>query len=298
MISILAAILVSGQNAEAANAIVFTSIAGSTQSIINYTRENEYEADRMGLELLKKSQYDPQAMADFMLILQRREQVGELAGIEYLRTHPISANRIAEITSRLSAGRKKMPAQTRYQQFRDYLFYLYPDKSANRDSRFYLALDNMRNGRYAVADKILQELLRFDPDSLWLNYVWAQNLELAGRLDEAARVYEASLMLYPDEIAITVRLAKLLLSRQKAQQALSWVLKIADRHKTRAEIYLLLVEIYRTLGRDSLRQLAEANFHWYDGNKKQARKLFKALLTSGSLDAAQEAEIRQRMGSD
>ena len=48
MISLLAALLIGGQNSDLASALVFSSAAGSGQTMLNFTRANEYEADRIG----------------------------------------------------------------------------------------------------------------------------------------------------------------------------------------------------------------------------------------------------------
>ena len=297
MISLLAAILISGQDTEVANAILFTGIAGSTQSMINYTRENEYEADRVGIELLKKSDYNPHAAADFMRTLQSREQGGELADIEYLRTHPVSENRIAEINSRLQDVGEKVSSPLHFQQYKDFLFYLYPQTSARRHSRFALALEQMRNGKYKLAESVLRDLLKYDPDSLWLNYALAQNLEFQQKTDQAMAIYRSTLLIYPDDLALNLKLSRLLLQQGKPQQALRSAQGVFRRYREEAAIYQLQVEIYAQLGKELQKQLAEANYHWYNGNRDQASKQFEALLKNDALDIATAAEIRQKIES-
>lgn len=299
LISIIAAILVSGKDIEAASAIIYTGVAGSAQSMINFTRENEYEADRVGVEVLKKSEYDPQAMADFMKIMQSREQGGELSNIEYLRTHPVNSNRIAEITSRTSTVKKKQPKFTRYQQFKDYLFYMYPDNKESRShSRFSLALEHTRNGRYTIAEKIYQELLLTDPDSIWFNYALAENMEYRNHLETATQLYRSMLLVYPADIAITARLVNVLLVQNQPETALNIVMQLYEEHKAQSRVYKLLSDIYRKLNNDPSRQLAEANYHWFSGNKKQARIQFKALISKGILDAADAESIKEKLALD
>ena len=286
MVALLAAILVGGQHAEAANAIIFTSIAGGTQSMVNYTRENEYEADRMGIELLKKSDYNPYAAADFMRLLQSHEQQGGLASIEYLRTHPVSSNRIAEILARLQGVRRKTSPGLRFQQFKDYLFYLYPQNPVRRHSRFARALALMRKGHLRRSAMLLGKLAKTDPDSLWISYALAQNMELQHRFRQAQKIYRNTLLLYPDDLALTLKLAHLLLEQGKPEQALVAAAGVFGQYKRNPAIYRLQVEIYRQLNKPTQKQLAEANYHWYSGHKKLALQQFKALLASGRLDVA------------
>lgn len=299
MVSILAAILVaSSQDVEAGAAIMHTGVAGSIQSMINFTRENEYEADRLGVEVLKKSDYNPEAMADFMKILQSHEQGGELAGIEYLRTHPVNSNRIAEIVSRISTFEKKQPKFTRFQQFKDYLFYLYPDgRGTGGNTRFSVALGHMHHGRYGAAQKIYQELLENDPDSLWFNYAMAENLEFQKRLSEAEKIYQSTLLLYPEDMAIAARLVNVLLAQGQPDNALEIALQVYDKQKKDPEIYQLLVKIYEKLEMKPLRELAEAKYHWLVGNKKHARTLFKKLIANGELDTAEEEWVKEKLST-
>jgi predicted Zn-dependent protease len=74
------------------------------QRQINYTRDNESEADRIGIRTLSRSGYDPAAMADFFEKLQtviRSNQGGERERTpDYLQTHPVTLTRISEARQR------------------------------------------------------------------------------------------------------------------------------------------------------------------------------------------------------
>ena len=297
VIAMLAAILVSGSNPDAATAILYTGIAGSTQSMINFTRANEYEADRVGVELLKKSDYNPAAMVDFMLLLQSRESRGELSSIEYIRTHPVSSNRVAEIRARLKqdSAQQAYPAN-RYQQFKDYLFYQYLSHvEKRRYSQFYQALLLTKNGQYANAETLFRTLIREDPDSIWYSYALAENLEFQQRREEARQIYQSLLLLYPDELAIGVRIVNILRMEHREVEALEIALKLTGKHEKDPQVYKLLVALYDKLDAPLLKDLSEANYHWFSGNQKQAEKLYKSLLVKGKLDAANEEKIREKL---
>lgn len=296
MISILAAILVSSQDSELAGALVYTGAAGSAQSMVNFTRANEYEADRVGIELLKKSDYDAAAMADFMQLLQSREQAGELSRIEYIRTHPVNSNRIAEIqarTQRIERGKNK---NRRFDQFKDYLLYLYPELSySGEKSEFFKALQLTRNGQLKQAESIYRTLIERDPDSIWYSYALAENLDYQGRLDESAQLYKSLLLLYPDDLAIGARLAKAYMKQSRYESALNIAERLVNDHESETLVYQLQVEIFTALSKDAYRQLAEANYHWFNGNRELAEKLFKALLARGVLDAGREEGIKLKL---
>jgi len=105
--TILAAILLSQQSAEAGQAALLTGIAAARQSAINYTRVHEYEADRIGIQLLTDAGYNPRGMVDFFEVLRRRTSLNSRKQLEFLRTHPLTNNRISE--ARNNAARLANP---------------------------------------------------------------------------------------------------------------------------------------------------------------------------------------------
>ena len=89
----------SGQMTEAA---VATAGALQIQTAIDYTREHEREADRVGLTLLQRAGFDTRAMAVFFERMLRANRLNEFKGAPaYLRTHPLTTERIADIQDRI-----------------------------------------------------------------------------------------------------------------------------------------------------------------------------------------------------
>ena len=91
----------SGDNA--AQAAIVSAMGLMQQRQIDYTRSNEHEADRLGIQTLARSQYDPMAMADFFGTMQARARAnaaGAYDAPEYLMTHPVTTTRITEAKER------------------------------------------------------------------------------------------------------------------------------------------------------------------------------------------------------
>ena len=96
----------SGQITEAA---VATAGALQIQNQIDYTRDHEREADRVGLTLLDRAGFDTRGMATFFERLLRSNRLNELKGApSYLRTHPLTTERIADIQGRIEDTPAKM----------------------------------------------------------------------------------------------------------------------------------------------------------------------------------------------
>ncbi len=94
------AILASRSNPQVGQAIIATTQAGAIQSQINFTRKHEREADRVGLDILVDADFDPQGMPDFFERLQRASRFYDNGAPPYLRTHPMTYERIADIQNR------------------------------------------------------------------------------------------------------------------------------------------------------------------------------------------------------
>lgn len=90
-----------GGGGQAAEAAVMGASALQIQNQIDFTRENEREADRVGFQLLSRSGYDPRAMQTFFERMLRANRLNELKGMpSYFRTHPLTTERIADMADR------------------------------------------------------------------------------------------------------------------------------------------------------------------------------------------------------
>lgn len=94
------AILASRSNPQVGQAVMAASQASVIQSQLNFTRRHEKEADRVGLNILVAAGFDPQGMSAFFERLQKASRFYENGAPSYLRTHPITYERIADIQNR------------------------------------------------------------------------------------------------------------------------------------------------------------------------------------------------------
>ncbi|SCY25196.1 M48 family metalloprotease [Nitrosospira sp. Nsp13] len=94
------AVLASRTNPQAAQAVLIGSQARQIQSQLDFTRDHEKEADRIGLNILISAGLDPRGMSEFFERLQTAGRFRENGAPSYLRTHPITYERIADIDNR------------------------------------------------------------------------------------------------------------------------------------------------------------------------------------------------------
>lgn len=94
----------SSSSGDAPIAIAASMSALQQQMAINFTRYHEYEADRVGINTLHAAGLDPEGMATFFAKLMQKNRIDPRYQLpEYLRTHPLSVNRVTEARNRLKA---------------------------------------------------------------------------------------------------------------------------------------------------------------------------------------------------
>jgi beta-barrel assembly-enhancing protease len=81
-------------------AVIAGASAASIQSQLNYTRDFEREADRIGFQYLQQAGFDVSGMGTFFERLQKATRLYENNAPAYLRTHPLSSERIADMQGR------------------------------------------------------------------------------------------------------------------------------------------------------------------------------------------------------
>jgi len=100
MAALALALLASRSNPNVAGAAIATTQAYSIQNQLNYSRDYEREADRLGYDMLNRSGYDVRGMSGFFSRLQRANRFYDTSAPAYLRTHPLTTDRIADMESR------------------------------------------------------------------------------------------------------------------------------------------------------------------------------------------------------
>jgi predicted Zn-dependent protease len=113
------AVLASRTNPQAAEAVLVGSQARQIQSQLDFTRDHEKEADRIGMNILVSAGFDPHGMSAFFEHLQKAGRFHENGAPSYLRTHPITYERIADIENRIqSMSYRQVPDSMNFQLVR------------------------------------------------------------------------------------------------------------------------------------------------------------------------------------
>jgi predicted Zn-dependent protease len=294
ILSMIAGLLIGTVDSQAGAAVLYGGIAGTQQAMINFTRENEYEADRLGMELMYGGQFDPNGMVEFFTIMSRLSGSSELGNIEYLRTHPIGSNRIAEAIGRIKNNAGGVDQVDYYLLFKDYLLFVSSDHLPDRGSQFLRALASIKAAEYQRADMLLSSLYRQDNENIWYSIAFAENLEHLGRESEAELVYRRLLDIFPGDYVLSMRLLGLLKIAGRYHSALVIARRLENEFPENQQIYFELSAIYQSLRRPALQMMAEAEFHRITGNPNQAIKLYDQVLVSSDADLTTVSKAREK----
>lgn len=93
--------MAASKNANVGSAAIVGGQALAVQSQLNFSRDMEREADRVGFSVLQGAGYEIRGMASMFEKLQQASRLNDSGGFPYLRTHPLTTERIAEAQSRM-----------------------------------------------------------------------------------------------------------------------------------------------------------------------------------------------------
>ncbi|HRH05700.1 MAG TPA: M48 family metalloprotease, partial [Burkholderiaceae bacterium] len=99
--SMVLGVLAAKNNANVANAVIAGSQAVQIQSQLNYSRDMEREADRIGFNLLQTAGFEPQGFVAMFKLLQQSARLSDNGSYPYLRTHPLNTERIGDMDARM-----------------------------------------------------------------------------------------------------------------------------------------------------------------------------------------------------
>ncbi|WP_435799888.1 beta-barrel assembly-enhancing protease [Pectobacterium aroidearum] len=180
----LGSILLAMANPQLGMAALSGTLAGAQQGMITFTQANEQEADRIGIQVLQRAGFDPQAMPNFLQKLADQSRYASRPP-EMLLTHPLPESRLSDARNRANQMRS-----TPVQSSQDFLFakirtfgmYGSPERPLSNDlleqwekgnvreqlaAKYGRAIQFYQAKKYDEARNVLQPLLSNAPENPW-----------------------------------------------------------------------------------------------------------------------------------
>jgi predicted Zn-dependent protease len=301
-----------GGNANATAAAIQGTQALTIQNQLDFTRENEYEADRIGFQRLVAAGFDPNGAAGLMERLQRSTRFVEGNAPSYLRTHPITYERIAEAQARA----QNMP----YKQVADSLdFQLVRAllKSYQGDPRTTTAIfeDALREHKYnsEIAERYglvatllrgkdiprakaeLAKLERIAPPHPMIEAMAGNVLMGAGEYDAAAKRFAAALQRYPNKMQLVYDYPEALLKAIQPAQAAAFVETQLQRFPGDGPLHQIAARAYAEQNMRMLEHQHQGEYYAWAGNLTGAITQFELAAKAGDGNFYQASVVETRL---
>ena len=277
------ALLLARSNPELAKGALVVSQALGVQTVLDFTRENEKEADRVGIKILHKAGFDARGFIDFFKTLQRGSQYSIGAAPSFLRTHPITSDRISDIENRLT----KYPYKQRlddpsFNFVKGKIRLFLQDKKSiikqlevnikNKSyvselgERYTLTYAYLLNENFKEAQREMKWLKNQNIKNPMIDQLEIEILIKKGEINAAYTSIKKALKKYPNYRAFVYELANYFIEKKSANKAIKHIQSYLLIFKTDPKLYKLLAKAY-SLKRNKLLQyesLAESFYYRYN----------------------------------
>ncbi|MBC7177864.1 MAG: M48 family metallopeptidase, partial [Klebsiella pneumoniae] len=296
---------------QAGMAALTGTLAGTQQGMISFTRQNEEEADRIGIQVLQRSGFDPQAMPMFMGKLLDESRYSTRPP-EMLLTHPLPESRLADARNRANQMRPvvvQSSADFYLAKARTLGMYTNGDNKLGTDllnawdkgnirqqhaAQYGRALLAMESNNFDQARKTLQPLLNADPQNAWyLDLATDIDLGQKKTSDAINRLKNArELRTNP---VLQLNLANALLQGGQPGEAATILNRYTFTYKEDGNGWDLLAQAEGALGNRDQELAARAESMALVGQLEQAISLLSSASSQVKLGSLQQARYDARI---
>lgn len=312
--SLLLAILAGSRGGASGGAVAEAALAGgqaaAMQRQLTFSQNFEREADRAGLQTMQASGFDPQGMVSFF------SKLGKISGSEradtaFLRTHPLSRERMADMQGRVKAGPPRIVADSNdfvllRAKFsaenglpRDALAREQSKIAARRQdqaARWYaISRAALRDHNIPEASRALGQLRDMHFESPFVEMLAADLASAQGKHAEAARLCHEAFVRFPAAQYLMLAEAEALLKDGKPEQVTSITRDALVDAPKDERLYLLQAKAYAALGNTAEQQRAQAEIFALQDNLIAAVEQLQLAQRGGGGDHITQSAIDARL---
>lgn len=311
ILGVIASVIAATQNPEAGMAGLSATQAAAHQSIVTHTRENEKEADRIGITMLSSAGFDVRAAAGFFETLQQSSRYSQKPP-EILLTHPLSRNRIAA-----ARERAELYPQIEHQNSVNYHLVKARVRSINLinsedsyrllesknkakqltsiEDRYLFAEFLKDRGKTQEAISVLQSLYKENPDNHLILFSLAEihraNNTAAAILPELKNQLDKT----PGSTQLILATAQIHLDNKQAEEAEKLLLRYVDVNRYNPNYLYILAEAQAEAGHTPEMHETTGQYLLLLGDLRTAKKHFELALNSTSKDPYAQTRIQARL---
>ena len=238
---LVGALVASQADGDVGTAVMLGSQAALMDKQLNYSRNQEREADRIGMQYMYTAGYNPQSMADFFEVMHREtSKVSFLP--DFWLTHPLSTERMSE--ARLRANQlPRVKTNLRDEDFEILKLYSMVVSNqateqqlqilANRKSfsgQLALSAFYLKQGDYVLAQQVLDQAKVQQRLNNLLLLIQADIYLGQNKTDEAYKAIQSAARIMPENRALAFKLAEVLIRQKQPAQALNLIQRFSNKN--------------------------------------------------------------------
>jgi predicted Zn-dependent protease len=324
--SMVLAAVAASRNPNAAQGLAMGGQALAIQNQLSYSRDAEREADRVGFQILQAGGFDVQGMPDFFQRMQRANSIMESGVPGYVRSHPLTTDRIADMQDRVRGlARPKVQSSTEFYLLKARARLIQTTSSSNYlelkqfyeslarksesikqlEGNYGLALLSLKQQKITDAESYLQKsrvLMQtvsaqgspVQRSSLSLESTAIDILFAKGQHAEGLKQIAQIKATYPQSRSLNILTVEGQLKTKQYEQAIIW-LKNQTRAQPENSIWWdLLSRAYAQSGKKALQHAALAEKYVADGAWVAAIEQMRLAKLAGDADFYHSSEIDAR----
>jgi predicted Zn-dependent protease len=306
-------VLLATAGADAGMAAMSATQAAAQSSALRYSRTNEQEADRVGMQTLADAGFDPHAApAMFERMMQASRYSNSERVPEYLRSHPLTENRVADTRNRARQYPEQEPAiSLDYQLMRARVANQLATSPEEAVDKFRVELAGDPRSAEAAAYGLvlaLTEAGKANEAGLELDGIWSRNpdrieyiiadaeIDVArNQPEKAVAKLAARLKLTPGNHPLTMAYANALMTDGKPHIAEEVLEAQSKLNPNDPGLWYLLAEVQGLSGNIIGLHQSRAEYFILNGNLDQAEKQLSYALKLSRGDYLSSAKINQRL---
>ncbi|WP_421864061.1 M48 family metalloprotease [Motiliproteus sp.] len=304
-------LLLATTDGQAGAAAIIGGQAADIERRLAYSRSNEQEADRVGMQVLVDAGYEPESMPRMFSQLQRSIANLGRKPPEFLLTHPVTESRIADALNRSSQlPRGGVINSLRYQLIRTRVQVLsigdnnvaykrYQDALAAGQQaesvRYGIALSALRSQRYEEAQQQIDQLLDQHPNELTLRLLQTELWIKAQQAEQAVATLQQLLDVYPQNHPITMQLAQALHQLNRQAEVVALLENQSRIEPNDIQLWYELAEAYGLNNDIKGVHLARAEYFLLKGALPKARQHLELALKQPDLSEHERLRVEQRI---
>lgn len=306
--SLLASILVAAADSQAGMAAITSSIAAQQANALAFSRQNEQEADRVGMQTLVSAGVDPSAMPRMFSRLQTSLRF-HARPPEFLLTHPVSESRIADSLNRAAQLPKVKPSKRNFDfeliKLRMAVnFTANPQTALNHyqtavkstptpANQYGLALAAIRMNQFDLAEATLKKLPKAWQQHLYVRLTQAELYITAQAWQQALQTLNQTAQLYPHHYAVDKLRAKALMGAEQPREAIEVLNSLKQDYPTDTQVWYLLSEALGQAGKRHAVHQARIEYFLLTGQVDRALQQIQFARREASLNEVDAAHLDQ-----